>query len=200
MSDSEACRCHWWPSKKLCRVCKIKEIPRTSTFCTECKSHQGWPRFFANLQGPLALVNALVTVGTAAAAFWLWIRYHDSRTSASLISAHTDKISISLSNVGQRPSAFMSAHLRYADDKSHDADLFPLEGSAYQPLVAPNGRSPLDFDVPVPEVCPADTATVIVEIQESSGVTRDKVKLTPAFVSELRLRYRVTHPRADRCL
>jgi hypothetical protein len=149
----------------FCKVCD-KQIPHPGKFCKECKSYQDWRAPLSGIQAPLALLAALISVITSAVTLVSWTAYHNSHTSAVVVSDTTSGILLYVWNTGRNPSAIVECTLTYAGAKT---ETFPVEVEKETALIPREGHSFVKIAVPKPTKRPVTSATVFLRVQESNG-------------------------------
>lgn len=173
--------------KHICKVCR-KEIAHPGKFCFECKSYQDWRLSISGAQIPLALLTALISVVTSAITALSWSCYHQSHTSAMVISGTTAGISLYVWNTGRNPSVVTTCTLRYTGASNED---IPIELDPKTALIPAEGQSiiPLN-EIPKPHEAAVQAATLLLKVQESDGDQRDlpPLKLSDAFLTQVRNR------------
>jgi hypothetical protein len=172
--------------KTICKVCEHEILPPGKNFCNDCKSFQDWRWPLTGAQIPLTLLTALISVITSAITAGSWACYHQSHTSATVMSDATAGISVYVWNTGRNPSAVLTCTLRYMGSKNEDIPIADLKPEIL--LIPAAGHSIIPITpVPMPHDRAVKAAALLLTVQESNGCKKDlpALPLSDKFIIQL---------------
>lgn len=131
--------------EQLCRGCK-ERISVGALICIHCHSYQNWRRHLQFSGTILALLVALISVGTAAIpVFRSAVAKDDSDLILSLFSSRDGEIHAIASNGGTRPGAIGAGHLVVNDVFQHPETILVGLARGNAVFVEPGKTTPLTF-------------------------------------------------------
>ncbi len=190
--DVKKCEhCDSFQYKRHCVVCG-GNLAAGATYCNECKSHQDWRRHIGVSQTTLALLVALVSLVTPMLKEIADFTRRHSLTTVVFQSATDKEITINALNTGKSRSLLRGFRLVSGDHRilndaeldvvSNDSKLTVLRGDEemsirLKPLTGLTAHTPYDE---LSDSLKNLKLTLVVDVQESTGVLKERRDTFPA--------------------